>query len=90
MLQINFIMIRIIHQILVLVKINRILKHFLRSIIDFLKVFKKIIIFFSQYIIMENSGLQEEKIKDARNPFRLKNKMYNITIKDIRNIFRIK
>ena len=39
---------------------------------------------------MENSGLQEEKIKDARNPFRLKNKMYNITIKDIRNILRIK
>ena len=39
---------------------------------------------------MENSGLEEEKIKDARHPFRLKNKMYNITIKDIRNIFRIK
>ena len=34
MLQVNFIM--IIHKILVLLKINRILKLFLRSIIDFM------------------------------------------------------
>ena len=63
MLQINFIMIRIIHQILVLVKINRILKHFLRSIIDFLKVFKKIIIFFHNILSWKIQGFKKKKLK---------------------------
>ena len=35
MLQVNFIMIYIVHKISVLLKIARILKHFLGSIIDF-------------------------------------------------------
>ena len=35
MLQVNFIVIYIIHEMLVLLKITRILKRFLRSIIDF-------------------------------------------------------
>ena len=63
MLQINFIMIRIIHQILVLVKINRILKHFLRSIIDFLKVFKKIIFFFHNILSWKIQGFKKKKLK---------------------------
>ena len=41
MLQINFIMISIIHKILVLLKITRILKRVLRSIIDFFLKKKK-------------------------------------------------
>ena len=48
MLQANFIMIYIIHKILVLLKIIRILRHFLRRIMDF--YFKKILInFFTTY-----------------------------------------
>ena len=35
MLQVNFIMICLIHKILVLLKITRILKRFLKNIIDF-------------------------------------------------------
>ena len=35
MLQVNFIMIYIIHKIFLLLKITRILKHFLSNIIDF-------------------------------------------------------
>ena len=42
MLQINFILIYIIHKISVLIKITRIIKCFLRSVIDFC-FFKKII-----------------------------------------------
>ena len=71
MLQFNFIIVYIIHKILVLLKITRILKHFLRTMIDF-HFFKKIINFFSQHIMMESSSLEEENIiKDVRNPFRL-------------------
>ena len=45
MLQVSFIMIFIIHIVLVLLKITRILKHFLRSTIVF-HFFKKMINFF--------------------------------------------
>ena len=71
MLQVNFIIIYIIHKILVLLKITRILKHFLRSIIDF--YFFKNNNFVSQHITMESSNLEDENItKDVRNPFKSK------------------
>ena len=39
---------------------------------------------------MENPRSEEEKIiKDNRNYFRLKKEQNNITIKDIRNLFRL-
>ena len=98
MLQFNFIMTCIIHKILVLFKITRILKPFLRSIIEFL--FKETnCFFFSQRVMMKISRLEEDKnieeniIKDVRNLFRLKNfkKEPNDTaIKDISNLFRLK
>ena len=53
-------MIYIIHKILVLLKVTRISKHFLRSIIDFY-LFIKIIDFFSQHIMIESSRPEEEK-----------------------------
>ena len=41
--------------------------------------------------MMENSRPEEEKrIKDIRNPFRLKKEQNDTAIKDIRNLFRIK
>ena len=46
--ELNFIMIYIIHKISVLLKINKILKRFLRSIIDF-HSFKDIINFFTTH-----------------------------------------
>ena len=62
----NFIMICLIHKILVLLKITRILKHFLRSIIEF--YFLKDNYFFSQHIMIESSNFEEENIiKDVRN-----------------------
>ena len=57
MLQVNFSMIYIIHKILVLLKITRILKRFLRSIIDFF--LKKKLIFFTTYND-EISGLKKK------------------------------
>ena len=48
MLQVNFIMIYIIHKISVLFKITRILKRFLRSIVDFY-IKKKQLILFTTY-----------------------------------------
>ena len=69
MLQVNFIMISIIYKILVLLKITRILKQFLRSII---------IDFYSQHIMKKISMLKEYRnikeniIKDIRSLFRLK------------------
>ena len=93
MLQVNFIMIFIIHKILVILKITRILKHFLRSIIH-LYFLKNNIFFFSQPKVMEIPSLQEENIiKYVRNLFRLeklKKETNDTTIKDIRNIFRLK
>ena len=90
MLQVNFIIIYIIHKVLVLLKITRILKRFLRSIIE-LFIFLKIINFFSQHITMERSSLEEENtIKDVRKLFRLKKELEDTTIKDIRNPFRLK
>ena len=68
MLQINFIMIYIIHKISVLLKITRILKRFLKSIIEL--YFLKHNTFFSQHIMTENPSLEEENIiKDVRNLF---------------------
>ena len=66
MLQVNFIMIGIMYKIAVLLKITRILKHFLRSITDFyfFDIFIlnfNFLIFFSQYITMKSSTLQEDE-----------------------------
>ena len=70
MLQVDYIMICIIHKILVLLKITKILKHFLRSIIEF--YFLRNSWFFFKYITMENQSLEKENIiKDVRNLFRL-------------------
>ena len=60
MLQLNFIMICIIHKILVLLKMTRILKQFL-SIKNTYFFYKKVI-FFSQQIMMESRGLGKENI----------------------------
>ena len=70
MLQVSFIMIYLIHKISVLLKITRILKHFLRSkqALIFLKNNK----LFSQHIMMESSRLEEENIiKNLKNFYRL-------------------
>ena len=79
MLQVNFIM---INKISALLKMTRILKHFLRSIIDFY-ILKHL--FFSQHIMMESSSLEEENIiKDIRNLFRfekLKKETTDTTLK---------
>ena len=57
MLQVDSIIIYIIYEISVLLKITRILKHFLRSIIDFFFFWKKKN---SQHIMMKFSWLEEE------------------------------
>ena len=79
MLQVNFIM---INKISALLRMTRILKHFLRSIIDFY-ILKHL--FFSQHIMMESSSLEEENIiKDIRNLFRfekLKKETTDTTLK---------
>ena len=65
MLQVNFIM---INKISALLKMTRILKHFLRNIIDFYSLRH---LFFSQHIMMESSSLEEANIiKDIKNLFR--------------------
>ena len=53
-------MIYIIHEISILLKITTILKRFLRSIIDFYFL-KKIIIFFSQRIMMKSPSPEGDK-----------------------------
>ena len=68
MLQVNFIMICIIYKILLLLKIIRILKCFLRSITDFYFVKKN---FFSQHIMSTESRSLKNIIKYVRNLFRL-------------------
>ena len=57
MLQVDSIIIYIIYEISVLLKITRILKHFLRSIIDFFFFEKKKN---SQHIMMKFPWLEEE------------------------------
>ena len=76
MLQVNFIMICIIHNILVSLIITRICWK---------------IITFSQHIIIESSRLQNV-IKDVRNLFRLnkpKSETNDAWIEGIRNLFRL-
>ena len=71
MLQVNFVMIFIIHKILVLRKITRILKHF----------------FSPHIMMESPSLEEENIIKDVRNLFRLENlikETIDTTIKDIR------
>ena len=77
MLQVYFIITYIIHKISVLLKITRILKHFLRLMLDFLH-FTKIDKFFSQYLMMKSSrceqykNIEENIVKNVSNLFRFK------------------
>ena len=77
MLQVNFIMIYIILEISVLLEITRILKQFLRSIIDFLKK----VIFFLTHNDKKLQGWKKIKkgsiVKSVRNLFRLKKQNEN-------------
>ena len=85
MLQVNFIKIYIIHEILVLLKITRTLKTFLRSIIDFY--------FLECSRLEEDENMEENITKDVRNLFRLKKlkkETNDATIKGITNLFRLK
>ena len=78
MLQVNFILIYVIHKILVLLKITRILKRFFKEYNRLLFIFFRKSNFFSQHLIMKSSRLEEDKnieeniIKDVRNLIRLK------------------
>ena len=84
MLQVNFIMVYIIH------KITRIFKRFFRRIIEFFWKKKKGSTF-SQDIMVESSSFEKEYIiKDVTNLLKLKKEADDITIKDIRNLFRLK
>ena len=71
LLNFKFVMIYIIHEILVLLKNHlnyfkdRIFECFLK---EYNRLFLKKIYFFSQFIMLESSSLEEEKIiKDIRN-----------------------
>ena len=78
MLQVNFIMIWIIHKILKLIKITIILKRFLRSVTDFYSL--KNNYFFSKFNDKRRGKHEEAEeeniIKDVRNLFRLENEIY--------------
>ena len=90
MLQVDFIMIYIIHITSVLLEITKILKFFLRSIIHF---FLKIYLF-SQHIMKKSSRLEEDKnieekiIKAVRNQLRLEKEISDAAIKVISNLFK--
>ena len=60
MLQVNYIIIYIIHKISVSLKITRIFKRFLRSIMQFYFL-EKIVIFFLQHIMIKSSRLEKDK-----------------------------
>ena len=85
----NFAMIYIIHKISVLIKNS--MNYFKNKC--FFKKYNRLLFKkkkFSQYIMMKNPRLEEEKvIKDIRNLFRLKKEQNDTAIKDIRNLFRI-
>ena len=97
MLQVNFIMIYVIHKILALLKITKNLKRFLRSIIDFY-FFKSIKFFFTTYDdeksrLEEDKNIKENIIKEVRNLFRLKNlekERNDFAVNGMRNLFRLK
>ena len=82
MLQVNFIMIYIIHKISVLLKINKILKRCLMNIYYFLKKS----IFFDNIFMQstkheEYENITENVIKNVRNFIRLKNKQMMAQLK---------
>ena len=99
MLQINFIMICIIHKISVFLKITRILKmlfkDYSRCLFIYLFIYLFIFnnFFFQQNIKMESRRFEEENIfKDLRSLFRLaesKKETIVTTIKGRRNLFRL-
>ena len=71
------------------------LKNYLNYLKDsifecFFKEYNRLLVFFSQHIIIESLSLQEEIIiKDIRNVSRLKKELNYTAIKDTRNLFRI-
>ena len=84
-MQINFVMICIIHKISVLLKITRILKTPFKDF--YLKI---IIIFFLQHITIDSPRFEADNvIKDVKIIFRLE-KLNKETIKDIGNLFKLK
>ena len=74
------------YKILVLLKITRILKIFLRSITDVHIFFFLNICIFSQHMTMESSWF-ENVIKNVRNLFTLEKETNDTANKDIRNLF---
>ena len=94
MLQVNFILIHIIHKISVLLKITR----FLNALVDFIFYKKRNNYFFTTYNnenfkFKEDKNIEDNIINDIINlfrlKFRLKKEINNNTIKDIRNLFRL-
>ena len=97
-------MIAIIHKISVLLKITRILKHFLKSITDFyffdifVLNFNFLILFFTIYNdekfkASKDENVEEKIIQDVWNLFRfrkLKKETNDAAMKDIRNLFRLR
>ena len=89
MLKVNFVMTWIIYKVLMLLKITRILKCFLRSIIDL--YFLKKNSFFLQHIMKKYPRPEEENIikDDLFRLEKLKKERIDTTIKDIRNLSRL-
>ena len=90
MLQVNFIMIYIINKILGL-KITRILKRFLRSIIDFYFLKNKYFFFatYNDKKYKASTGKQNSRWKKSVQIEKTKKETTDTTIKNIRNIFRL-
>ena len=92
-LQVNFIMIYIVHKISVLLKITIVLKQFLRIIIAFY-IFKNVICF-SQHIFVKYSKIEEDRniekniVKDPTNLVILK-KLTKETHEGRKNLFGLK
>ena len=89
MLKVNFVMTWIIYKVLILLKITRILKCFLRSTIDL--YLKKKNSFFLQHIMIKYPRPEEKNIikDDLFRLEKLKKERIDTTIKDIRNLSRL-
>ena len=100
MLQVNFIMIYIIHKISVSIK-NSVFKRFFKKNYFFKIIIYIIDLFFSKkkFFFSQRRKFQGMKktekiksniIKDVENLFRLKEEIDNITVKGVKNLFRLK
>ena len=86
MLQVNFIMIYIIHKISVLLKITRILKRFLRSIVDFYIKKKKLILFTTYNDGNSKAWRKKHLSRQEKENKEIKDRI----IREIRNLFEYK